>query len=573
MALSREALEDWRACLNSVCQHELGAAVEHLRAHLSKLDDPDAPTATSEDISHEALDVGHCGAAVAGIYKRHAHDFQNREHDVSICFCEALDCWVMTSSKFCSGTASELRVVRFIYGLGDADSAVPVLFYVRPGRCPLGQWTAILGDNPAPFVRAGHVSQGLLTTSLELTVGDTFRKVILLHDIWRRILETAHEFKADSWALSDFTYGNIASQTTTVTVAMRIARVVELVEPRRVCRAWKLFVDGYSNQSPSNLLKSLQLHGDHRQPISPVGNAVQLFMTPGLWSGMLDVVTLPAFTAYSWPVRINSICITTPTDREHYRVEPWFKKLAKPLGALAHTVLQGVPLPWKKGMNGLHSDPESILVTDGYVSADRGRWLTQELLDTSFGRGEQSLHTKTELLVGPHGLVTRDGELLSVRERLAVATFLAGQGWEGPEIRTRTTWSCRRRRSSPEPCWLCEDRRDRKLCIRCQDKRHWSYLEVARAVDFKYRDVSAGLDREVTLTIQGTVLPFLSTTDDVSLRPAAVKLLQSWGVAAQEDWSSSAEEEDVSESAGASADEDAESDGADEHAEDEPDEP
>lgn len=132
---------------------------------------------------------------------------------------------------------------------------------------------------------------------------------------------------------------------------------------------------------------------------------------------------------------------------------------------------------------------------------------TVDFMQWTYLRNEQSLHTTTELLIGPAGLVTRKGDRLIDRLPAALPELCA-QGLSVFSPKETTTFSSVLRRANRAPCSMCS-MMPGHTCIRCRDKRSWSYLKHSWTLHF-----CTATEIPVDFTIEGCVLPFISTSDD-----------------------------------------------------------
>jgi len=198
--------------------------------------------------------------------------------------------------------------------------------------------------------------------------------------------------------------------------------------------------------------------------------------------GMLALTSNPSLKACAWPLRITSVRISAAGSiTDATRSDHWLSMLAKPFAAFGYNLLHDVPLPWVKCLQGVHHMPEGVPVNYATSSIGRQETIHLGLLHESYLRGAQSLHTSTELLVGPNGLVTRTGATLTQRLPTAFQTLRTAlpNGSVLTLEEESQTWSSRIRDAErmQSTCWLCRTvMRDGSICIRCKDGRNWSFL-------------------------------------------------------------------------------------------------
>jgi len=203
----------------------------------------------------------------------------------------------------------------------------------------------------------------------------------------------------------------------------------------------------------------------------------------------------------------------------------WLEGQAKPFVEFAHKLLVGVRLPWHKASRGATHLPDRVGCGSGFSTMNGATMNELNFLD-----GEFLDDLPADLLIGPEGVVTRDGvNLWAGASSLSQPGSRLRLALEAARIKARTgfdleegkAWWSTAMRDADKHAQTC--RRNRDNCIRCRDTRCWSFLQFSLRLHFTRADA------QVYLTMAGIVLPFLSTSADEALRPEISRLLQDTG--------------------------------------------
>jgi hypothetical protein len=458
--------------------------------------------------------------------------------------------WILVSLKLQVGYEDagyedwELQRTRLMYGLGGTTALHPCLLYVCIEKSPTGKWISVLGENPVPTVTGKRKSASLEASAI--AIGVSLSKVLpqaeLPADVSIRMFSMLIDMQQTDWCLMDFRCGDIPCGRTSVSVAGHILGSLMYLSLRKVCRSWNAALADHHANFPKLLMEGLQLHGKHGQPIAPLREIIRLFMEASS-GNMLPMTANPSFKNFVWPLRVTSVNISTAGSFSDTRNEHWLAKLAKPFAAFSRDLLHDIPLPWIKCLQGVHDRPGGVPVKLSINTSSANGQDTNTIclgfLNDSYLRGAQSLHTTTELLVGPNGIVTRAGATLSDRLPTAFKTLRDSlpNGSVLTPVAESQTWISRideaeqRRRSCICQRYMGDGTNFNDKCIRCKDGRNWSYLLAAKAFKFAYVSGPDAESHEVSFTIEGRVLPFLSTSDDELIRRDIADTMQTVGLA------------------------------------------